>query len=107
MAGYSNFQNKNNLYSDKKQRTNIYEPAFQTPVSSLTKEQEKGFDANLDKWVDFISWCRWYPDLWYDLCRPKKGGISLDLDQRVFLRSLSRFVSNYCVFPRGKCSHLH
>lgn len=45
------------------------------------------------------------PDLWYDLITPESGGIRLDLDQRVFLRSLSRFISTYGVMPRGygKC----
>lgn len=56
---------------------------------------------NLDKWVDFLSWCRWNYDLFLDLITPSSGGIRLDLDQRVFLRSLSRFYRCYGVFPRG------
>jgi len=40
-------------------------------------------------------------DLWYDLITPHTGGIRLDIDQRVFLRSISRFTSTYGVFPRG------
>ena len=56
---------------------------------------------NLDKWVDFLSWARWNYDLCLDLITPSSGGIRLDLDQRVFLRSLSRFYRCYGVFPRG------
>ena len=56
---------------------------------------------NLDKWVDFLSWARWNYDLFLDLITPSSGGIRLDLDQRVFLRSLSRFYRCYGVFPRG------
>lgn len=41
------------------------------------------------------------PDLFWDLITPETGGIRLDLDQRVFLRSLARFTSTYGVFPRG------
>lgn len=41
------------------------------------------------------------PDLFWDLITPETGGIRLDLDQRVFLRCIARFVSNYAVFPRG------
>lgn len=41
------------------------------------------------------------PDLWWDLITPQTGGIRLDLDQRVYLRCIARFVSNYMVFPRG------
>ena len=55
----------------------------------------------LEKWKEFTQWARWFPDLWYDLISPPKGGIRLDLDQRVFLRCMSRFVSTYGVFPRG------
>lgn len=55
--------------------------------------------------VKFISWSRWNPDLFFDLITPEMGGIRLDLDQRVFLRAVSRFTSTYGVFPRGygKC----
>jgi len=35
------------------------------------------------------------------LITPETGGIRLDLDQRVFLRSITRFISVYGVFPRG------
>ena len=63
------------------------------------------FQQNLDKWVEFISWARWNPDLFLDLITPETGGIRLDLDQRVFIRVLVRFASVYGVFPRGygKC----
>lgn len=59
------------------------------------------FQQNIDKWVEFISWARFYPDLFLDLITPETGGIRLDLDQRVFLRALVRFPSVYGVFPRG------
>lgn len=59
------------------------------------------FQQNLDKWVEFISWARWNPDLFLDLITPETGGIRLDLDQRVFIRVLVRFASVYGVFPRG------
>ncbi|WP_425203615.1 hypothetical protein [Priestia megaterium] len=41
------------------------------------------------------------PDLFWDLITPETGGIRLDLDQRIFLRSIARFISTYGVFPRG------
>ncbi|QSF43280.1 hypothetical protein [Paenibacillus tianjinensis] len=58
-------------------------------------------EERLKKYTDLVSWCRWNPDLWYDLITPEFGGIRLDLDQRVFLRSITRFISVYGVFPRG------
>lgn len=59
------------------------------------------FEKNLDKWNEFCAWARWYPDLFLDLIKPKKGGINLSLDQRVMLRCILRFYSLYGVFPRG------
>lgn len=56
---------------------------------------------DIKKWTNFLSWARFYPDLFLDLITPERGGIRLDLDQRIFLRTLVRFVSVYGVFPRG------
>ena len=68
-------------------------------LSNLIKV--KSFDDNLDKWIYFSQWSIWYPDLFYDLITPEKGGMRLDLDQRVFLRAMCRFLSTYGVMPRG------
>ena len=81
--------------------TDIYNPEFSSNVSALGKNESDGFDGNLQKWVDFIAWARWNFDLFLDLITPEEGGIRLDLDQRVFLRSMGRFLSVYAVFPRG------
>lgn len=59
------------------------------------------FGKDLYKYVEFCSWCRWYPDLFLDLIKPETGGINLHSDQRVYLRCIMRFVSLYGVFPRG------
>lgn len=56
---------------------------------------------NIKNWLYFCSWARWYPDLFLDLIKPEKGGLNLHTDQRVYLRSMLRFVSFYGVFPRG------
>jgi hypothetical protein len=101
MASYNNFQSNNAKHTTTGSRTNIYEPDFNPTVNSRGIDQTDNFTKNLDKYVDLISWCRWNPDLWWDLITPETGGIRLDLDQRVFLRCLSRFITNYGVFPRG------
>lgn len=64
-------------------------------------KKDDGLGGNLEKWSDFLSWCRWNYDLFLDLITPETGGIRLDLDQRVFLRAMGRFVSVYGTFPRG------
>ena len=68
---------------------------------SLDNKQSTSFEKNIDKYVDFISWCRWYPDLFLDLIKPKTGGITLHPDQRLFLRCAVRFFALYGCFPRG------
>ena len=67
-----------------------------TQNNSLSK-----FQRHVENYADFISWCRWYPDLFLDLIKPEMGGISLHADQRVFMRSLMRFQAVYGVLPRG------
>lgn len=101
MASYKHFQSDNMKYDYKETRTNIFNPEFNPTVSAKGKMEEDNLMKNLPKWVDFISWARFYPDLYFDLITPETGGIRLDLDQRVFLRAVARFVSAYGVFPRG------
>lgn len=52
-------------------------------------------------WYIAISYFKWFPDLFLDMMKPKTGGITLHTDQRVFMRAVVRFVSNYGVFPRS------
>lgn len=99
MASHKNFQSKNAKHS--KNRTNIYEADFNSSVEAKGVKEVDSFTKNLPKYIDFVSWGRWNPDLFYDLITPETGGIKLDLDQRIFLRSLARFLSTYGVFPRG------
>lgn len=99
MATYKNFATQNN--KNTIDRADINNPSFNSIVSAKGKKELDTFEKNLDKWINFISWARWFPDLFLDLIKPEKGGIRLDLDQRVFMRSLSRFMSVYGVFPRG------
>jgi ribonucleoside-diphosphate reductase alpha chain len=101
MANYNNFQSDNVKHSKSTGRTNIYDADFNPTVDARGIEQTDNFTKNLEKYMDFVSWARWNPDLFWDLITPETGGIRLDLDQRVFLRSLARFITNYGVFPRG------
>lgn len=98
MGSFKNYQDDN--FKHTKNRTDIYNPAFNNYIKQDETKVGSFYD-NFDKWVAFVSWARWYPDLWYDLITPQTGGIRLDLDQRVFLRCISRFVSTYGCFPRG------
>lgn len=98
MAHYNNFQSQNKKYS--RTRDN-YNPAFNSTVSAKGEHQQTALEKNLNKYVEFLSWCRFYPDLFLDLVKPEKGGIILHPDQRTFLRCIVRFVSVYGVFPRG------
>ncbi|WGU92057.1 hypothetical protein QJQ58_15705 [Paenibacillus dendritiformis] len=70
-------------------------------INYIQYKDNESFNSNLDKYSDFVSWGRFFPDLWYDLIKPETGGITLDLDQRVYLRCVARFLHNYMIFPRG------
>lgn len=65
------------------------------------KENNEKINKHLKKWIYFSQWAMWFPDLFFDLITPEKGGMRLDLDQRVFLRAMCRFLSTYGVMPRG------
>lgn len=99
MTSYSNFQSNN--VKHQKDRYDIYNSDFNSSVDAKGEVELDSFNKNLHKYVDFVAWCRWNPDLFWDLITPETGGIRLDLDQRVFLRGLARFISTYGVFPRG------
>ncbi len=101
MSSYQKFQSDNNKYSKGTSCTDIYNPAFTKTIEAKGSNELDNFSRNLQKYIDFVSWARWNPDLFYDLITPETGGIRLDLDQRVFLRCLARFISTYGVFPRG------
>src|SRR5690606_14031807 len=77
------------------------EPEFVSHVAVSDPTQDDSFLKNINKFRDFVSWGRFYPDLFYDLITPESGGIKLDLDQRILLRAITRFTSTYGVFPRG------
>ncbi|MGG1444779.1 hypothetical protein ABE354_22525 [Brevibacillus laterosporus] len=99
MSSYKNFQSDNFKHTRSSSRTNN-SPEFNSPVKQ-NDNQASSFQRNFDKWLMFVQWSKWFPDLFYDLIKPEKGGMRLDLDQRMFLRCMSRFISTYGVFPRG------
>lgn len=99
MTSYKNFQSINAKHT--KNRDDVRNPAFNSSVSATSEVEQDNFTRNLHKYIEFVSWARFYPDLFYDLITPETGGIRLDLDQRVFLRCTARFISMYGVFPRG------
>lgn len=99
MSSYKNFQSNGAKHT--KNRSDQRDPDFNNNIQMVSDLQVDSFTKNLHKYKDFVSWCRWNPDLWYDLITPETGGIRLDLDQRVFLRCIARFISTYGVFPRG------
>lgn len=78
-----------------------YNPWDNPTVKPKTSKQESFFKSHLKQYTDFISWARWYPDLFLDKISPPTSTIHLHFDQRVFLRCICRFKSTYGVFPRG------
>lgn len=105
MASYSKFQSDNQKYTNKSSRTILNNPSF-NPAIDIVGNTYSNIERNLQQWSDLIAYLRWYPDCFYQLITPDTGAsIKLGPDQRITLRCLSRFLSTYCVQPRGsgKC----
>ncbi len=100
MSSYNNFQSDNQKYTTKEGRNN-YNPDFNSTINMKGLNEISHLELNLDKYIEFLSWARWYPDLFLDLIKPKSGGINLHSDQRTFMRIAMRFLSMYGVYPRG------
>jgi ribonucleoside-diphosphate reductase alpha chain len=98
MAGYKNFQSNNKKYTRVENRS-VYDPEHNPTVKAVTDGQMSIFEQNIDKWVEFMSWAKFYPDLFVDLI--SQGGIKLHTDQRIFLRAAVRYYGLYGVFSRG------
>lgn len=59
------------------------------------------FIRNSHKYAELVSWLRFYPDIYYDMIKPKgKKAISFDDHQRMQLRILARFPDPYLCIPR-------
>ena len=84
MASYSNFQSKNAKYT--RNRSN-HIPEHNATVKAKSITQCSHLETNLNKYIEFLSWARWNLDLFFDLIRPKTGGINLHSDQRTFISS--------------------
>ena len=59
---------------------------------------------NLAKYQTFLSWARFYPDLYLEYFKDPanpNSGIQLHFDQRVFIRASVRFMGMYGCFSRG------
>lgn len=59
------------------------------------------FGENLWNYYQFVSWARWYPDLYIELFKSEESNMKLHYDQRVFMRCDVRFQSMYGTFSRG------
>jgi len=100
MPSYGNFQSDNKKHTNLSNRSD-HNPEFNPSVKAMGTNQGGALDENMEKYVEFLSWARFYPDLFLDLIKPKTGGLKLHSDQRIFLRAIVRFVSVYGVFTRG------
>lgn len=106
MAWYQNYE-KAETKHERFQNVpkTVYDSEGYTPVMAQTDDQKVAFSHNIQQYYRFISWARWFPDLFLDMLRPKingeLGGINLHFDQRVFLRATMRFFNMYGVFPRA------
>lgn len=97
MAGYENFK-INDMHSDSK--TDIYNSTFTSPVKPSEMKSDI-VSRHIPEFTELTSFLRWMPDIFWDMYKPEKGGLTFDLHQRVMLRCLARFGENYFCAPRG------
>lgn len=79
-------------------------------IQELYLEERKRVEAFADEsqfgqsiWnvYQFVSWAKFYPDLYIELFKSKESNMQLHFDQRVFMRADVRFQSMYGTFSRG------
>lgn len=56
---------------------------------------------HIEAYAELIGFWRWYPDIMFDFLKPETGGITLDIDQRIYLRGLVRSNGVYGIYNRG------
>lgn len=107
--------NTYNFLNDERVKGNtpierVFSYVFDVAIPKIKEENpNNSFYQNLDKWVEFVSYLRWYPDIFYDLISKKEksneGNTKHSLDQRVVLRGMARFKHFHGVLSRGsgKC----
>lgn len=80
----------------------IYNPNNYSAKSPLRNQRYyEHFVENAHKYAELISWLRFYPDIYYDIIKPKgKGALVFDDHQRIELRVLARFFDAYLCIPR-------
>lgn len=59
------------------------------------------FGKTLWNYYQFMSFAKWFPDLFLDLYKSKDSNMHLHYDQRVFMRADLRFFSMYGTFARS------
>lgn len=64
-------------------------------------QDESVFGEHLWNYYQFVSWARFYPDLFIEIFKGKESNRQLHFDQRVFMRCDLRFMSMYGTFSRG------
>ena len=89
-----------------KKKTVLFYDVYKVIELRKKEKPDNKFVQNLDKWMELVSYLRFFPDVFFQMMEQKDGGsIVLDSDQKLILRVFARFPFNYTVFPRGygKC----
>ena len=99
---------KKYIASYKTEKTDLMTMNKKIKINEIECDYEEWMDGrseeeimSLQKWIFLLAYFRWYPDKFYDIISPKKGGIKLNLYQRVMLRIFARFPNAYFILPRG------
>ena len=76
MASHNNFKTENN--NKTKDRNDIYNSSFESPIQE-SEATSSIIGRHKGELSTLCSYLRFYPDVFYDMLTPEKGGIKLAL----------------------------
>ena len=98
MASHKNFSQKDRMYRDNRP---LYEAKQSKETNKINSKMVKSFNDVKDKWREYCSYFRWYPDKFIDFIQPDDPKITLYVYQRIYLRIMMRYRKVFLTATRG------
>ena len=90
---------KSNSYEATLERYNSF--INKVDIGRLPYVKKERIDANFEKYGEAMNTLLVYPDIFADLMTPRNSSFSMFFEQRMVLRSMSRYRQGYFTFTRG------
>lgn len=98
MASYQNFSKKDRIYRDNRE---LHDAMQSKSTRKVNENKVKSFQDVKDKWREYCSYFRWYPDKFIDFIQPENPRITLYVYQRIYLRIMMRYRKVFLTATRG------